>query len=109
MPVAYADPVEGRNSWVGVYGINADSPNYDLAMLFLDDKLGEMTGNNLVTNFYYGHANGDVMAGITDETLKEAFSIDDPEILEHTNFTPNLTAEQRDAWTDMWAQVKAAQ
>lgn len=109
LPVAYADPVEGRNSWVGVYGINADSPNYDLAMLFLDEKLGEMTGNNLVTNFYYGHANGDVMAGITDETLKEAFSIDDPEILEHTNFTPNLTAEQRDAWTDMWAQVKAAQ
>ena len=109
MPVAYADPAEGRNSWVGVYGINADSPNYDLAMLFLDEKLGEMTGNNLVTNFYYGHANRDVMAGITDETLKEAFSIDDPGILERTNFTPNLTAEQRDAWTQMWAEVKAAQ
>jgi hypothetical protein len=49
------------------------------------------------------------MAAITDETLKEAFSIDDPAILEATNFTPNLTAEQRDAWTAMWTEVKAAQ
>jgi hypothetical protein len=48
------------------------------------------------------------MNGITDETLKEAFSINDPNILERTNFTPNLTAEQRDAWTTMWAEVKAA-
>ena len=109
VPVAYADPEEGRNSWVGVYGINADSPNYDLALQFLDEKLGAVTGNNLVANFYYGHTNADVMAGITDPTLIEAFSIDDPSILERTNFTPNLTAEQRDDWTAMWAEVKASQ
>lgn len=109
VPVAYADPQEGRNSWVGVYGINANSPNYDLALRFLDDKLGAVTGNNLVTNFYYGHTNADVMAAITDETLIEAFSIDDPTVLERTNFTPNLTAQQRDDWTAMWAVVKASQ
>lgn len=109
IPVAYADPVEGRNSWVGLYGVRKGTANYELALAFLDEKLGEVTGNNTVTNFYYGHANGEVMAGITDETLKEAFSIDDPGILEHTNFTPNLTADQRDAWTQMWAEVKASQ
>ncbi|HET7685570.1 MAG TPA: extracellular solute-binding protein [Candidatus Limnocylindria bacterium] len=108
VPVAYADPSEGRNSWVGMYGINADTDDYDLALAFLDAKLGEATGNNVVNLFYYGHANQDVMSGITDETLKEAFSIDDPTILEQTNFTPNLTAEQRDAWTAMWTEVKAA-
>ena len=109
VPVAYADPQEGRNSWVGVYGINPDTQNMDLALAFLDEKLGELTGNNLVANFYYGHANGDVMAGITDETLIEAFSLDDPTVLERTNFTPNLTAQQRDDWTAMWAEVKASQ
>jgi spermidine/putrescine transport system substrate-binding protein len=108
-PVAYADPKEGRNSWVGVYGIRKDSPNYDLALRFLDEKLGQLTGENLVNLYYYGTSNADVMAAITDETLKEAFSIDDPSILDKTNFTPNLTAEQRDAWTAMWAEVKAAQ
>ena len=108
VPVAYADPVEGRNSWVGLYCIRKGSENIDLAHLFLDAKLGEATGNNLVNLYYYGSANQDVMNAITDENLKEAFSIDDPSILEHTNFTPNLTAEQRDAWTAMRAEVKAA-
>jgi len=107
-PVAYADPKEGRNSWVGVYGLNKDSTNLDLAYAFLDSKLGQETGENLVNIFYYGTANADVMASITDETLKAAFSIDDPTVLERTNFTPNLTAEQRDDWTQMWAEVKAA-
>lgn len=109
MPVAYADPVEGRNSWVGVYGITKGSPNYDLALRFLDEKLGELAGANTVNNFYYGHANADVMAAVTDETLIEAFSLNDPTVLQRTNFTPNLTAEQRDAWTQMWAEVKASQ
>ncbi|HSR33676.1 MAG TPA: extracellular solute-binding protein [Anaerolineae bacterium] len=108
VPVAYADPKEGRNSWVGVYGIRKGTANYDLALKFLDAKLGEATGNNVVNLFYYGHVNQDVMQGITDETLKTAFSIDDPAILQKTNFTPNLTAEQRDAWNAMWAEVKAA-
>jgi spermidine/putrescine-binding protein len=107
VPVAYADPKEGRNSWVGVYGINAKSTNVDLALRFLDEKLGDLTGNNLVANYYYGTSNADVMAGITDATLKEAFSVDDPSILQKTNFTPNLTAEQRDAWIAMWSEIKA--
>jgi spermidine/putrescine transport system substrate-binding protein len=107
--VAYATPKEGRNSWVGAYGIRKGTPNYDLALAFLDQKLGDATGNNLVKEYYYGSANGDVMKGITDATLKQAFSVDDPSILSKTNFTPNLTAAQRDAWTAMWAEVKAAQ
>jgi spermidine/putrescine-binding protein len=105
--VAYANPKEGRNSWVGLYGIRKGTENLDLAHKFLDAKLGQQTGENLVNLFYYGHANQDVMDGITDETLKEAFSIDDPSVLESTNFTPNLTAEQRDAWTEMWVDIKA--
>jgi len=108
-PVAYANPKEGRNSWVGFYGINAQSKNQDLALKFIDAKLGLVTGQNLVANYYYGSANQDVMNGITDPTLKQAFSIDDPNILQHTNFTPNLTAQQRDDWTAMWTEVKASQ
>ena len=106
--MAYADPKEGRNSWVGVYGIRKGSPNYDLALRFLDEKLGDATGEYLVNTWYFGTANADVIAAITDETLKEAFSVDDPSILENTNFTPNLTAEQRDAWIAMWSEAKIA-
>ena len=107
VPVAYANPSEGRNSWVGVYGIRAGSPNVDLALRFLDEKLGDLTGKNLIENYYYGTSNADAMAAITDETLKQAFSLDDPSILEHTNFTPNLTDAQREAWIAMWSEAKA--
>ena len=109
VPVAYADPKEGRNSWVGMYCIRKDSPNQELALKFLDQKLGEKAGTNLVNNFYYGSANQDVMKSITDPTLRSAFSLDDPSILDKTNFTPNLTADQRTAWTAMWDEVKSSQ
>ena len=59
-------------------------------------------------NSITGSSNQDVMNGITDATLKEVFSLNDPNILQHTNFTPNVTADQRDTWTKMWADLKAA-
>jgi spermidine/putrescine transport system substrate-binding protein len=107
VPVAYADPDEGRNSWVGLYGISSTSDSPELATAFLDAKLAELTCSNAVNLFYYGCANADVMDAIEDETLIEAFAINDPAILEATNFTPPVTAEQRDAWTAMWTRVKA--
>ena len=109
-PVAYATPKEGRNSWVGLYGINADTANYDLALEFLDMKLATLTCTNLPTLAYYGCANQEVMDAIAsgeDQVLIEAFGLDDPSILESTNFTPPVTDAQREAWTEMWANVKA--
>ena len=106
-PVAYAQPEEGRNSWVGLYGISAESDSPELALQFLDQKLSELSCGNAVTLFYYGCANQEVMDGIDDPILVEAFGLDDPSILENTNFTPLVTAEQRDAWTAMWTRVKS--
>lgn len=108
VPVAYANPKEGRNSWVGVYGIRKGTPNLELALKFLDDKLANATATNVVNQFFYGASNQEVMQGITDPALKQAFSVDDPTVLQRTNFTPNLTAKQRDDWTAMWTEVKAA-
>jgi spermidine/putrescine transport system substrate-binding protein len=105
--VAYANPTEGRNSWVGLYGISSKTKNYDLALKFLDDKLATLSCSNAVTLFYYGCANQDVMKAITDPVLIKAFALDDPSILAHTNFTPPVTKDQRTAWTAMWASVKS--
>jgi spermidine/putrescine transport system substrate-binding protein len=106
-PVAYANPKEGRNSWVGLYGISAKTANYDLALEFLDMKLATLTCGNLPTLAYYGCPNQEVMDAIDDPVLIEAFGLDDPSILETTNFTPPVTEAQREAWTEMWANVKA--
>jgi spermidine/putrescine transport system substrate-binding protein len=106
-PVAYANPKEGRNSWVGLYGISSQTKSYQLALKFLDDKLAALSCGNAVTNFYYGCANQEVMKAVKDPVLIKAFGIDDPSILQHTNFTPPVTKAQRTAWTAMWARVKA--
>jgi spermidine/putrescine transport system substrate-binding protein len=106
-PVAYANPEEGRNSWVGLYGISAESDSPELAHEFLDLKLAEASCGNAVELFYYGCANGEVMAAVDDPFLIEVFSLDDPSILETTNFTPNVTQQQRDDWTAMWERVQA--
>ncbi len=48
------------------------------------------------------------MEGITDEFIIDVLGIDDPcDPRDNMNFTPNVTAEQRDAWTAMWTRVKA--
>jgi hypothetical protein len=39
--------------------------------------------------------------------LIEAFGVNDPSILESTNFTPPVTDAQRTAWSDLWARVQA--
>ena len=107
VPVAYADPVEGRNSWVGQYAISATTDNYDLALEFLDGKLGEQTGTNLLVLYAYGHVVPDYFAAVEDEALIQALSLDDPSILERTNFTLPITASNRDRFVQMWAEVKA--
>jgi hypothetical protein len=47
------------------------------------------------------------MDAVKDPILIQAFALDDPSILERTNFTPLVTQEQRDAWTQMWSRVQA--
>lgn len=108
VPVAYADPVEGRESWIGQYGISADTENYDLALEFLDGKLGEQTGTNLLVDYAYGHVVPEYFGAVTDENLVKALSLDDPTVLDRTNFTPQITREQLEQYVAMWAEVQAA-
>jgi hypothetical protein len=92
---------------VGLYGISATSDSPELALEFLDAKLAEETCSNAMTLFYYGCVNQEVMDSVEDPVLIEAFALDDPTVLERTNFTPLVTQEQRDAWTAMWSRVQA--
>lgn len=104
--VAYVDPKEGRISWVGVYGILKGTKNYDLALKFLDEKLSTTTAQNVVEELGYGVANQEVWSRSSNPTLKE-LSLNNPSVLQRTNFPPELTAEQIEAWADMWSQVRA--
>lgn len=108
VPVAYANPEEGRASWVGMYGIRKGAENLDNAYAFLDGKLADETARNVVELFYYGASNQEVLDSITDPELIEVLSLDDPSVLDRTRFSQGITAEQRDAWAELWVDVKAS-
>ena len=108
VPVAYADPKEGRDSWVGQYAISAKTENYDLALEFLDGKLGEKTAIHLLVDYAYGHVNPSYYKVVEDPNLIKALALDDPGILERTNFTVPISREVRDKWVQLWAEVQAA-
>ena len=102
--VGYAKPIEGRISWVGAYGILERAKDYPLALEFLDEKLSTRTAESVV-ELGYGVANKDVWSRHSNATLKD-LSLNDWSVLKETNFPPELTAEQIDAWNLMWSQVK---
>ncbi len=108
VPVAYADPAEGRESWVGQYAISAKTENYDLALEFLDGKLGEITATHLLVDYAYGHVNPSYYSAVEDPNLIEALALDDPGTLDRTNFTVPISREIRDGWIQLWAEVQAA-
>ena len=108
VPVAYADPVEGRNSWVGQYAISSNTESYDLALEFLDGKLGAETAEHLLVDYAYGHVVPEYFSVVEDANLVEALSLDDPSILDRTNFTVPISQDQHSRYVEMWAEVKAA-
>ena len=108
VPVAYAQPKEGRNSWVGLYGISPKCQNADVAYAFLDEKLATQVGINLINAFYYGHVNPNATPGVTDTNVVKALALNDPSVLERTRFTPQVSESERDHFGQLWARVKAA-
>ena len=90
-----------------MYGIRKGSPNHELALTFLDEKLGNATATNVV--------NGSTTALRPGRDERRSQTRPEKAFLcrlirraARTNFTPNLTAKQRDEWTAMWTEVKAA-
>lgn len=108
VPVAYATPKEGRESWIGQYGISTKTQNYPLALAFLDAKLGAMNAKNLLNEYAYGHPIPDYFSSVTDPILRQALSLDDPSVMDRSNFTKYISAADRDRFVQMWTEVKAA-
>ena len=110
VPVAYAEPkrVAATVGLARQYAISSKADNYDLALAFLDEKLGEENATHLLVDYAYGHPVPDYFDVVTDPLLIQALSLDDPGILERTNFTVPISSSDRDRFTEMWAQVKAA-
>lgn len=108
VPVEYITPIEGRLGWVYGYAIPKSGANHDLALDYMDALLATSSMVEVANQYAYGAANREALAQ-TDPSFVTLMGLEDPDILKNTIFFQSLTQEERDAWTALWSEVKAAQ
>ena len=97
-----------RSGWVYGFCIPKSSGNPDLAHDYIDAVLDVNAMAEMANQYGYGAANSQV-AEMTDPELVELMLLDQPDVMERTVFFRSLTEEQRQAWTTLWDEVKAAE
>ena len=105
--VEYITPEEGRLGWVYGFCIPKGSTNPELAHDYIDAMISVESMAEMANQYGYGAANADVVA-LTDPELVKLFQLDQPDVLGRTIFFKSLTEEQRQRWTTLWDEVKAA-
>lgn len=108
LDVEYIDPKEGRAGYLCGFAIPTSSKNVDLAHAMIDAYLAPQSMAYLANEYGYGVANSEALALIDPEVIS-ALSLDDQAIIERTTFYQYLTPEQREAWTNVWSEVKTSQ
>lgn len=107
VPVTYITPAEGRLGFLCGYGIPAKAKNVDLAYDYLNALIDPQAMANFANAYAYGVSNLEALPLIEPEIVA-AMQLDQPDILNQTVFYQPLTDAQREAFTAMWAEVKAA-
>jgi len=69
--VAYANPKEGRLTWVCGVMLHKDAKNLDLAHDIIDSLLSTESGNWLIDDQGYGHSNQKAFETVSEERLAE--------------------------------------
>lgn len=107
VPAEYITPKEGRLGFICGYAISSKAKNVDLAYDFLDAILAPKAMAAMANANAYGPSNAEALPLIDPELVK-AMGLDDPSILDKTNFYRPLTNEQRETFTGAWSEIKAA-
>ena len=106
--VEYIDPTEGRAGYLCGFAIPTSSKNVELAHAMIDAYLAPESMAYLANEYGYGVANGEALKLIDPEMIK-LLSLEDQDIISRTHFYQYITSEQREAWTNVWSEVKTSQ
>lgn len=107
VPAEYITPKEGRVGFLCGYAISSKTRNLDLAYDYLDALLEPKAIAAMGNTNGYGISNVQAIP-LIDPGLVAALDMDKPEVLETTNFYRPLTDAQREQFTNMWSEIKAA-
>jgi spermidine/putrescine-binding protein len=87
--------------------INANAKNVDLAYAYIDAMLAPQALADMANMYGYGVSNADAIP-LIDPAMAKLLELDDPDIINRTNFQKSLTTEQIEEYGQMWSEVKAA-
>jgi spermidine/putrescine-binding protein len=109
LDVVYLIPEEGRMGYLCGFAIPATSTNVDLAHAMIDAYLDPTSQAKFANDTGYGISNNAALPMVEiDPAALEGLGMDDPDIISKTIFYEYLTPEQRQAWTDVWSEVKTS-
>lgn len=109
--VDYITPKEGRIGWVYGYCIPKSSKNPALAHAYIDAVISKAAMVEMATQYGYGAANmaaNDEIVKTLDPDVVRVMQLNNPDIVKTTVFMKPLTESQREKWTKVWDEVKAA-
>jgi len=102
-------PKEGRVSWVGGFGLFADTPNYHHAHAYVNSWASTQAADFLVAWYYYGHTNTEVDLSVLPQGVIDALGLDNmPAVLDPPNAIPEAYIPRRDLYQQYWSEVLAA-
>jgi len=109
LDVVYLNPKEGRMGYLCGFAIPATSTNYDLALAMIDSYLDPTSQAKFANDMGYGISNNAALPMVKiPAAAVEGLGMDNAEIISKTMFYQYLTPEQRQAWTDVWSEVKTS-
>lgn len=104
----YMFPREGAISWVEGFMLFADTENYLHAHEYVDAWASTVTGEWLMANYLFGHANTGIDTSDLDPSVVDVFHVDDPTFLEEPNSHVAQPMQPRSDYARAWDAVKAA-
>ena len=108
-PVVYVHPREGTIGWTDFWAIAKDAPQYDLACKWIDFMVGEKFQLAWATDKDNAHCtvNTRVMGKLTDSQKRAIWIYPNPPA--KLAMQQSMNQDQRQAWLDLWNEVKASQ
>jgi spermidine/putrescine-binding protein len=108
LDVVYSEPKEGRLSWNCGFVLAKDTKNFHHAHAYVDEWIGPASAGWIIPNYYYGHTNTTVELTGIDESLVQAFRLDDPSALEEPKAHIERYVPNRRKFARAWDEIKAA-
>jgi spermidine/putrescine transport system substrate-binding protein len=107
LPIAFVIPEEGAIGWTDAWAIPKDAPNVPLALAWIDFMSSpefyvrwDSTAGAPVP------ANPQVLAQMAEDSFTRTV-FGDPAVTEKLAFITNTPAATREAWVELWQEVKA--